>query len=78
MSTTAGSKYASPYGKEVAPVYPEYCTIAGARRLKKQLENWYRDRNLPVPKFKVVKLKGALHTCQLYGVRSDMLDGLLK
>jgi hypothetical protein len=80
MSTTAGRKPGSPYEKAPYPTWPEYNTLEGARRHKRMLEAYYRDHKLPVPEFRVERLRFAdKHGGgNVYGVRSNLKNGLPK
>jgi hypothetical protein len=76
MSVTAGrNKYSSPYGAgapTIAP--PEYCSQAGAEKLKAKLEDWYRAQGMPVPEFRVEKVPGRAQSGAFYAVKSNIIN----
>jgi hypothetical protein len=69
----AGRKPGSSLVREVHPLFPEYCSIEGARRLKRMLEAYYRDRGLPIPEFRVEHQQCADNGGRkMFAVRSNM------
>lgn len=73
----AGRKPGSSYAR-VDPTWPEYSSFEGAHRLKRALENYYRDNSLPIPEFRVQPMPHADKGGQtIWTVRSDMKNGLV-
>jgi hypothetical protein len=74
----AGRKPGSSLVREVPPPnYPDFSSFDGAHRLKRALENYYRDNSLPIPEFRVQPMPHADKGGQtIWTVRSNLKNGL--